>query len=419
MLKKWPKYSFINKEKKLVGFHLDLLEIINKNLNTNIKLKIYNNWEEAYDNSLRKTNESIFGLSWSLKREKIFSYSPSYYFSQHNLLIKKDNFIIKSIKDIKNKTYVSLKNSISNQLIEDKHLNTKIIYVKTLEEVLQSINQGKADASFLTNVDKSLINKYNLKIVDQVYSKYGNLSIGTSKNNKTLTNIYAKAINSINKEQLDTLNKKWFKKKEKSSIFTKNELMYIKKSPKIITGIDNWGNVLYVNNNKILGMVGDILKKIEDISGLEFIPDEDSWPNLINKIKNKKIDFIPTIFHTKEREKFGHFSQSYFKAKEYIFVNQNNYDIHSVEDLNYKKVAIIKEYKSIDLLKKHLKNINIIETNNLEESILMLINNEVDAIFETQIAIKEKINELLISNLKNYFSKKDRSRRRPFFIKKR
>ena len=260
--------------------------------------------------------------------------------------------------------------------------------------------------------------KYNLKIVDKVYSKYGNLSIGTSKNNKTLANIYTKAIKSLSKEQLDTLNKKWFSKKDKKSIFTKEELRYIQNSPKIITGITTWGSFVYIKNKKISGMIGDLLKRVEDISGLEFIPDEDTWPNLIKKIKNKKIDFIPTIFYTKEREKFGHFSQSYFKVKEFIYVNKDNYDINSLEDLNYKKVAIIKEFKSIKVLKKYLKNINIIETNNLEESILMLINNEVDAIYETQIAIEEKLNKLLISNLKTISQNKIEAENIHFFSKK-
>jgi len=80
-IKGWKLMSFYNKNNKMSGYHVDLLEEINKNLSTKITYTVFPNWSSAYAASISGETKGIIGLSWTKEREKYFLYSPSYFFT--------------------------------------------------------------------------------------------------------------------------------------------------------------------------------------------------------------------------------------------------------------------------------------------------------------------------------------------------
>ena len=166
-------------------------------------------------------------------------------------------------------------------------------------------------------------------------------------------------------------------------------------------GIEDWTPIMFpTSKNGFDGIAGDFLKQVIHISNLKFEIKTGLWNDLLNDFKQQKLDLLPATYYTKQRAQFGLYGKGYFTMKDALFIKDNNIRISSLQDLKHKKLAIIKGFATIDKISEELPDINIIETQNLDESIFKVLNGEVDALFDGSITIKTKIKQDLIIGLK-------------------
>ena len=181
---------------------------------------------------------------------------------------------------------------------------------------------------------------------------------------------------------------------------TKEEKQWINTNT-INVGVSPWYPITYVDEKtkKVSGVGIDILEEVMRSTGLKvkFIPKQ--WSNLIDDFKNHKIDLLPTTYYTKNRETFGDYTQSYMDIQEYLYV-KNNSKIKSFKDLKDHSIAMVKAYGTIDKIKLKYPDIKIIEVDSLEETVKMLLNGNVDAIFNTQFSIDNFIKSHFINGLR-------------------
>jgi len=166
-------------------------------------------------------------------------------------------------------------------------------------------------------------------------------------------------------------------------------------------GVDEWTPILFLNNyNETDGIVGDYIKLIAKKIDMKYETVSGSWASILEKLKAKEIDLLPNTYYSDERTTYGLFSKPYFNVKDNIYVHSKNKNIKSFKDLSEKKLAIVKGYATVEKVNKKFPNIQVVETENLDDSINKLINNEVDAIYEGQLVVEHIIQEKLITNLK-------------------
>ena len=169
----------------------------------------------------------------------------------------------------------------------------------------------------------------------------------------------------------------------------------------ITIGVENWEPIIYSDGlNDINGISADFIKHIMADFNVKAKYVVKPWHELLDDFKNKKIDILPATYYTKNRAQHGLFSTSYFKVKEYLFVNQNNTTISGFKDLENKKIAIVNAYGTIEKVKKLFPSIEIIQTKDIHDSISLLLENKVDAIFESQFVVNSYLNNNVISGVK-------------------
>ena len=258
----WNNISSYNEEGVFVGFHVDLIKQMNLNLNINLKLKTFTSWPKAYLSAKEGKTDAILGLSWTKKREDFFLYSSAYRYLPTLLIVRKKDNSIKIIKEFENKKVVTTKKSITKSLIKRISPKTKIVYVKNKSSILSALKNKKADFAFMPAISTAELNKYNLKIEKSLYFKEGKLYIGSNIKNALSHSIINKALNSISKEQMNEIESRWFKKKNKKSIFSKEELEYLRTSPSLVIGVESLAPIVFSKDQKTMsGIIGDIFKK--------------------------------------------------------------------------------------------------------------------------------------------------------------
>ncbi len=217
--------------------------------------------------------------------------------------------------------------------------------------------------------------------------------------------VFGKLPQSSNKELIDIKhNNKVIAKlilfKSTKSFLTPKEINWIKNNT-ITIGVEQWKPIIFSNNGEdIDGICGDFTKLIIQKTGLKVRFVNNKWGVLLDKFKHNKIDILPDTYYTPQRASYGFFSKAYFKIKNYLYVKSNNNTIHSFEDLKNKKLAIIKGYGTIDEIRKKFPSIQIVETNNLDDSIQRLLGGKVDALYDGEAVVEYKIKNSFINGLK-------------------
>ena len=181
------------------------------------------------------------------------------------------------------------------------------------------------------------------------------------------------------------------------------EKEWIEAHPQITVGGGvEWAPFNFVNDKeKYDGIAKDYLKLIGKKTGLNFVIEiRPTWKENLVRFKNSELDLLPAVYYEKEREKYGNFSSSYFKMREFIFFLEKRKDIQNIDDLEGLTVAIPKGYATIGRLKDLHKNISILETETILDAIQAVMNSKADALIEGQAVISYILQENMITGLK-------------------
>lgn len=157
----------------------------------------------------------------------------------------------------------------------------------------------------------------------------------------------------------------------------------------------------YIDSNGIFkGFNVDILKAISLVTGMEFEFIPMKWEKAYNSIDNGEADIIQGMKESVNRKDKFLFSESILMNSQSIFVLDSNKSIRSKEDLNRKKIALLKEDIIYDEINK-IKNTKIIEYDLLEEGLQALLDNKVDVLIGNTLTVNYLCNERdLIGELK-------------------
>ena len=162
---------------------------------------------------------------------------------------------------------------------------------------------------------------------------------------------------------------------------TTEEKEFIKNNPIINLGVEtNWPPFDYVENGKYKGVAKDYLEIIEKKTGLKFnYIYENKWNELLQMAFDKKIDLLPILSKTADREKNLIFtSNSYITIRDYFYSINKTYK--TLNDLNDKSIVIEKGYIYEDFIKNNYPKVKIIIVNNSLEAIDLVITRKAEGI---------------------------------------
>ena len=186
-----------------------------------------------------------------------------------------------------------------------------------------------------------------------------------------------------------------------NSLFSDEELVWIKKHPKIIVGGGpDWAPFDFVNKNgNYSGIANEYFNLISKITGLKFEVEIDRWSNNLQKMKENKIDLLGAVYYTKEREVFMNYTKSYFEMLDYFFV-RDDLDAKTLKDLDNKIVAIPRGYAHGETIKKEFPNIKILTVDTFSDAIDAVLEKKADILFDTYASLsyvikKESINTII------------------------
>ena len=400
-------FNFLYDNKK-IGFTQDLLKIISKKSGLQFE-NVTGTWSEVYNKFKDGEIDMIGDLSYTEKRLPFTSYTKPYYEIPFLVYTRDDFGKYHSFESLRGKKIALLKDHyLSDYLSTFK--NITIVNFATADESFYALIDNKVDA-VLNNpmrvhwLEKNMIR--NVKVAGSFSDpkiKKEDLRFGIKKQSKILASIINKSFDSIPFSTMTTLRQKWIVNQSLNNqikTLTKNEKQLIQNNV-LTVGIESAKPYIFYNESKkdIDGLYSDILKLTIKKTGLKVKYIQGDWNTLLKNFKEKKLDLLPATFYSKSRENFGFYSNPYYQVREYVYTKNTNAKINSFIDLNGKKIAIVKGYATIEKIQKKFPKINIVQTDNLSQSVSMLLNGKIDALIDYHLVVESYIRENSIVQLK-------------------
>ena len=414
----FPPFEFSDKNNPYIGITPDYLQIISERLGVTFKFVPGLSWSQVLEGTKDGKIDVIPVINDTPERRSYLNFTKSYMNFPSAFIVRSMENSIKGYEDLKDKTIAIPEGFDDIGIVTKQYPSVKIHLVKTPLESLRAVAVGKADATTGNiAVLSHLIQKdgfSTLKVASILdRTEGGGYTFGIRKDWPELVPILQKAIDSIDQAETQTILSKWIgisnfaSDKGKQNENTKNqinltdeELAWIATN-RVKVGIENWPPVAHLNpDGKAGGIAGGYLNLIGEKTGIQFEYINDQWDILLNGLRNKDIDLLPATYFTEERATYGLYTSPYFSMREFVYVREDSDALKHMDDLADKKIAVVKGYGTIPMIKKQYPDAQVVETNNLIHSINLVINEEVDALLESQMVVELAIRKNAIIGLK-------------------
>jgi ABC-type amino acid transport substrate-binding protein len=148
------------------------------------------------------------------------------------------------------------------------------------------------------------------------------------------------------------------------------------------------------------GFSVDLLKAVADEMNLEIEFKIDEWNIIKKELKEGKIDVLPLVGYSEERDQYFEFTVPYIVMTGNIFVRKDNDSIQSEKDLKGKEIIVMQGDNAHEYAINNGLTDNIILTKTYKEAFEMLSSGKHDAVLAQSLVGIRIINDLNLSNLK-------------------
>ncbi|WP_372998479.1 ABC transporter substrate-binding protein [Sulfurimonas sp.] len=172
--------------------------------------------------------------------------------------------------------------------------------------------------------------------------------------------------------------------------FSQKEKEYLEKKKEITMCVDpNWMPFEALVNGEYKGLNSEFLKLFQKELPIPIkVIKTDSWSESIKLAKEKKCDVLSLFMQTKEREKYFNFPTPYLDVPPVIVTKTDKASVIDIHTIGKEKIAVVKDYALVDIIKKKYKNLEVVEVKNTQDGLRKVEDGEVFGFAGSSVAIE-------------------------------
>ncbi len=164
---------------------------------------------------------------------------------------------------------------------------------------------------------------------------------------------------------------------------TDEELRWLKDHPDLRLGVDaSWPPFEFRDDQgRYQGLAADYVDIIRERLAIKLTPIEPaSWTAVLEQVAQGKIDLLPGIMSTPERQNYLSFTRPYLDFPIVILAHRGGAQPHNLKELYGLKIAVVENYAPHELLRNHHPDLNLVALPNVSSALQALATDEVDAV---------------------------------------
>ncbi|MCF8127650.1 MAG: transporter substrate-binding domain-containing protein [Deltaproteobacteria bacterium] len=405
----WPPLNFVNDAGAPQGIGVDVVEALNRRLNGILTIEA-GSFNINLDRAKKRELDALMDITPTKEREAYFNFTLPYLTIPHVIVGTRDGTHFKSEKDLKGKTVALERGYYNIQYFKAHYPEITIKEYDSTSQALGAVSRGEADAyagnhavvTYL--IEKELM--ANLRVMARMEKPPVALTIGVRKDWPILRGLLDRALNDISREEERGIHRKWIEEMEEvetSLNLTSEERAWLRDHPFLNLGYDtDWPPVEYVDKQgRFVGMSADFMKTLSSLMGITIKPTKrESWQTTLEAVKAGSLDVLFSVARTPQREKILLFSDPYLHFPMVIVTSQNAPYIGALEDLEGKRIAVVKGYASHDILKDRHLGFDLYLVDNVTDGLKAVTRKDAYAFVGSLAAISHVMGREGISGLK-------------------
>jgi ABC-type amino acid transport substrate-binding protein/signal transduction histidine kinase/ActR/RegA family two-component response regulator len=392
----WPPFDFHENDAP-TGFSIDHLELLASRIGFEIEY-VDGHWFDLLAKGRDKELDMMLNIAASPERSEFLLFTKSYANNPTGIFIHQDSKDIRSIDDLRSGKQVSVgKGFYQEEILRRVYPEMTLVPFKNTLAGLSAVSAGEVDA----HIDFAAVGNY---IVGQQFITGINaigltgiaeldntpLSYGVRSDWPILVSILEKGMATITTQEDNQIRNKWLGLsaallRESQLELTVKEQSWIKEHPVITLGFNREVEPLVIvdENGGLSGILIDIYKKLETITGIKIHIEIGEWPSIIQSASVGEIDgLLVSALSLAESIGLIHTDRLTVGTPTVFAKNDAPFEITSVQDLEDKKISVLKGlYMVQQAIEPYKDAIEVIETESALEMMKMVYEGKVDAAF--------------------------------------
>jgi diguanylate cyclase (GGDEF)-like protein len=356
------------------GYISDVIKIFEEETGLNMVVDTDKSWSEAYNGLFNGDVDILFGANATEERLQVMAFTEAIRRYPYVVLVRDDEEIY-SIGDLDNGNIGFIEGDMVIDLFEKnyKNISYSIIEYETPYDIFQGIAKGEIKGGITSNteiIDELLIDNSQVMEVAELKDLYSDMTFATKIEDKVFAILLDKIISARSNDIEQLIKGSRVTYMHKILRLTSEEEEWLAKHQQLVVGVaDDYLPIDYTTaDSKYSGVAGEYLNQFAELVGIEIIAVKKPFDALFEDIQNGNIDML-NMAKTDERTEEFSFTDPFSNERDLIYGLKSTepvYDIYGLED---KSVVVIEGFWHEAYLQKNIRNVEIIITEDIAESL--------------------------------------------------
>lgn len=402
----WPPFDF-HEGGKPTGFSIDYMNLVADKVGLEIEY-VVDSWNNLLEASFDKEIDIMQSIVKTPKRLEHLLFTESY-FSAPNVVYVRDDEEARTLDEMLEKRIAVIEGFITHEILIEQYPETELVIVDSTFEGIYAVSLGDADGfiGWIPAVDYAVKTNYITNVIPRLDFEFGesdSLFLAVRNDWPELVAILNKGIDAITSDEYREIRNKWYISKSKFEL-TKEEKAWLEEHKEIRLGHDiSWPPFDFVDDlGEYQGICSDYALGVGNLLNVSIIPRDSEdlpWEEMLQEAKQGKIDLIPCIVKTDEREEYLLFTEPYLILPQVLVTRDDFPLISDFNEMKGKSMAVIKGFALEEFLARDYPEIIQIPADNLEEALQLVSEGKAYGTADTFASLEYTTKKLGIKNLR-------------------
>jgi signal transduction histidine kinase/AmiR/NasT family two-component response regulator/HPt (histidine-containing phosphotransfer) domain-containing protein len=400
----WRPFVWREKDGSAVGIEADLIARINALTGANLQL-VLGEWADMV---ARAEAGELHGLAASARHAEraerfLFSVSP---YATHKFIFTRRGSPIASMADLSGRRVAVLRSNLSDLKLLDAWPDIVRVELDSPLDLAVAVQNAEVDAAISSAnlvwvATENMLP--NLHLAFPVPGSRIDLRYSIGKAHAPLLGIIDKALTAIEPVEMMAILRKWGDAESPNIALSADERAWLREEHSVRVRIGEhppWE----INRPEPQGMAVDYLRIIGKLFDIDFhfVPAADTWVEGFEDIAgaHRHYDLLPAAKRTDERLATLAMSQDYLTSPWAIFTRTDTRDIHALDDLRGRTVAVERGYVMQGLLESAEPAIDLSVHDSTKDALLAVSTGTADAYVGNLLVTDYLMQALGITNLR-------------------
>ncbi|MBF0589546.1 MAG: transporter substrate-binding domain-containing protein [Magnetococcales bacterium] len=411
----WPPFDFAEKG-EAKGLSIDMIRLAAQKVGLGLTFVNGYTWAELMVRFKAGKIDILPAVYLTPERRTFMRFTSAYTANSSVLVVRTDRSDITTLEHLNGKHVAVIAGFATADMMKKRFTGITRLPVSNVQEGLKAVSFKKVDAfigslGVINHVLDQMVIP-NLRLVGEVWLKKPEetqLHMGVLKGQETLRDILQKGLDAIDKEELRTLRRDWIPaidnampNAEKVKL-TAEERAWLKAHKTLRLGDDfSWAPFSFLDEQgRYSGIAAGYAEALTTRLGVTMKPVTGlSWKQVLQGVKAGRIDILPAVAHTPEREEFLNFSKPYISLPVVVATRKGSVFVDSLSDLVGYRVGVVKDYITDELMARKHPSLQRVQVATLAEGLRALNSGKLDAFVDNLGSITYEIDRQRLEEIK-------------------